>query len=137
MIFKYIALAFVGMSSGFLVSAGIFAYIAMIGIVPRLTAKTDTAGYVRWYETAIILGGSLGNIFYIFKIKFYLWIIGVVLYGLGAGIFVGCLAVALAEVLKTFPIFSMRIKLRWGIPYVALALSLGKMFGSLYGLVFS
>ena len=57
------------------------------------------------------------------------------MYALGAGVFVGCLAVALAEVIKTFPIFVMRTKLKWGIPYIALSLALGKMAGSLYGLI--
>ncbi len=133
--FRMIIIAFAGLSSGGLVAAGTFAFITMIGIIPRLAARTRTASYMWWYENAVISGGTIGSIIYVFELKLKLWYPGVFLYALGAGVFVGCLAVALAEVIKTFPIFVMRTKLKWGIPYIALSLALGKMAGSLYGLI--
>jgi stage V sporulation protein AB len=47
------------------------------------------------------------------------------------GIFAGCLAGALAEVVNIIPIFSRRIKLRKGFPYMVKAAALGKCIGCL------
>ena len=47
-----------------------------------------------------------------------------------AGVFVGCLAMALAEVLKVIPIFAMRVKLTCGMPFVVAAIAIGKGVGS-------
>ena len=133
--FKGIVLGFIGVSSGILVSAGLFAFISMIGLIPRLASRTHTAKYIVSYEKAVIWGGTIGCIIYLFDIVIPLGVIGNVLYGLGAGMFVGCLAVALAEILNTFPIFALRVSLKKGMPYIALALALGKMAGSIYGLI--
>lgn len=138
-VMKWGIMIFAGFSAGTLVSSGIFAYITMIGIIPRLAAKTRTADDICWYESAVIWGGTLGSIIYIFDLGLNVGgIVGMILgtlFGLGAGIFVGCLAVALAEVLRSFPIFSMRIKLKGGVWYIAFALALGKALGSMYGLM--
>lgn len=134
--FKIIAINFLGFSAGALVASGIFAYITMIGLLPRLVIRTHTAKYVKAFENAVIYGGTLGSIVYLFEIKVPLGLIGIILYGIGSGIFVGCLAVALAEVLNSFPIFALRIKLKKGMPYIALSLALGKLVGSLIGTVF-
>lgn len=53
-------------------------------------------------------------------------------YGLSAGIFVGCIAVALAEILNTFPIMFRRIGLKTGLPWVMLFMALGKSAGAFY-----
>ncbi|MBP3677136.1 MAG: stage V sporulation protein AB, partial [Agathobacter sp.] len=55
------------------------------------------------------------------------------IFGMSAGIFVGCLAVALAEILDTFPIFFRRIHLKDEFGEVLLfVMALGKMLGSLF-----
>ena len=51
--------------------------------------------------------------------------------GLFTGIFAGCLAGALAEVVNIIPIFSRRIKLRKGFPYMVKAAAVGKCIGCL------
>ena len=43
-------LVFFGVSSGLLVSAGVFAFIAAIGIVPRMAWRTKTNHFIRFYE---------------------------------------------------------------------------------------
>lgn len=134
--FKIIAINFIGFSAGALVASGIFAYITMIGLLPRLVVRTHTAKYVKLFENAVIYGGVLGSIVYLFEIEVPLGVAGIILYGIGSGIFVGCLAVALAEVLNSFPIFALRIKLKKGMPYIAVSLALGKLVGSLVGTVF-
>ena len=85
-----------------------------------------------WYENAIILGGILGNLATVFldiRLPFGHAFVG--LFGISAGIFVGCNAMALAEALKTFPIIFRRMKLKVGLSYLVLAFALGKTLGSL------
>ncbi len=53
------------------------------------------------------------------------------MFGVFAGIFVGCLALAIAEMLNTIPIFARRIGFRHGLGIAILAVALGKLTGSL------
>mgnify|MGYP002515891973 CR=1 FL=1 len=53
------------------------------------------------------------------------------LFGVFAGIFVGCWAMALAEILNVFPIFVRRVKLVKCIPYIILGIAIGKGIGSI------
>ena len=92
---------------------------------------TKTMNCARKYEDAIVLGAVLGNLLYLYEIHLPLWWIGILLYGFFGGFFVGCLAAALAEVLRSVPIFARRIRLRKGMPYLVYSLALGKTAGSL------
>ena len=55
------------------------------------------------------------------------------LFGVSAGIFTGCLSVALAEILDTFPVFFRRagIKEEYN-EELLFVMALGKMLGSLF-----
>ena len=57
-VIQYSVLILIGLASGFAVASGIFAFITMLGIIPRLAARTKTANHVVWYETMIIAGGA-------------------------------------------------------------------------------
>ena len=57
------------------------------------------------------------------------WFLGIL--GIFAGIFVGCWAMALAEVLNVFPIFVRRIKLIRCLPYLIISIAIGKGVGAL------
>lgn len=124
-----------GFSAGGVVAAGVFAFLAIIGVFPRLMGKTGTKR-IFLYETAIILGGVLGNISDIFEIPIPLGanlgsslFLGI--FGLASGIFVGCLVMSLAETLKSLPVISRRIRLAVGLQYLILSIALGKLAGSL------
>jgi len=52
-------------------------------------------------------------------------------FGLFSGMFVGCLALAIAEMLDSIPIFTRRISLRHGIGLVGLSMAAGKLMGAL------
>jgi len=54
------------------------------------------------------------------------------LFGLGAGIFVGCMAVALAEIINVYPIMYRRMKLKIGMEWVLATIAFGKMSGCLF-----
>lgn len=129
---KWLVLAFLGLCSGFAVSAGVFAFITMLGIVPRLASRTHTGKRIICYENMIILGGTLGNIWFLFEIPIPgTWILSS-LYGLCSGIYVGCLAMALAEMLRLLPIFVNRLQIKEGFPLIITGLALGKLAGTLF-----
>lgn len=132
MLLKEVVLGFIGLSAGGIIAAGVFAFLAIIGVYPRLIGMTHTKRHVILYETMIILGGVLGNIsdIYEFPIGFGGNII-LLIYGLGVGIFVGSLVMSLAETLKALPVVSRRINLGVGLQYIILSLGIGKLIGSL------
>ena len=124
-------LAFIGLSSGVLVAGGLFGFIVSLGVVSDFADRTHTAGNVRLYEDAVALGGIVGNLLSIYKIPLP-WLSGMLgIFGILSGVFVGCWAMALTEVLNVFPIFTRRIKLTKGIAYVILGVALGKGVGSI------
>ena len=59
---NHVILALMGLFAGFAVSAGTFAFLIAIGVIPRLIGKSNTARAVFSYETMILLGGVVGNI---------------------------------------------------------------------------
>ena len=131
MLIRQILMWLVGMSSGFITAGGIFALIVSIGIIPRMAGKTRTADNINWYENSIIAGGILGNIVYLYSLVVPLGEFGLGVYGLFSGIFVGSMAIALAETLNTIPVFTRRIHLKKGIGFLLLGMAVGKSLGSL------
>lgn len=126
-------LGFSGLAAGAAVAAGTFAFISIIGVVPRMIAKSNCAKSTVLFENMIVLGGISGNIssvFYDVPFPAGRWILYV--YGFCAGIFVGCIAMALAEILNTFPILFRRIQMKEGLSWIVLFLALGKCAGSFY-----
>lgn len=51
--------------------------------------------------------------------------------GFFTGCFVGCLALSIAEMLDSIPIFARRVRLKWGIGIAIFMVALGKMAGAL------
>lgn len=131
---KNILLIIIGLSAGGIISGGIFAFITMIGIIPRLTFRTGTAKSISYVEDAVMLGGILGNVFSVFSPRVPVGIIGLILFGFFAGNFVGCLALALAEALKVIPVFVRRMKLTKGMPVILFVIAIAKALGSFYQL---
>ncbi|MCT4596794.1 MAG: stage V sporulation protein AB [Vallitalea sp.] len=131
MIGSYILLIFIGFSGGVIVAGGVFAFIAIIGVVPRLAQKTCTQKYMTIYEDSIMIGGILGTIVMISDISLNIGIVATILYGFFAGIFVGSLAVSLAEVLDVIPILTRRLHIKIGMSFFIVSLALGKLTGSL------
>ncbi|MFR5601322.1 MAG: stage V sporulation protein AB [Lachnospiraceae bacterium] len=132
MFLKQAALGFIGIGAGGIVAAGVFAFLAIIGVFPRLIGKTKTRNHIILYETMIILGGMTGNIIDLFPVSLPLHsqlFLGI--WGLAGGVFVGCLVMSLAETLKALPTINRRIHLAVGLQYIILALGLGKLTGSL------
>lgn len=126
-----IALAIIGLSSGLAVAGGLFSFIVGLGIVSDFADRTHTGEHILLYEDSVALGGIAGNLFWIYEISIPggAWLLPV--FGILAGVFVGCWSMALAEILNVFPIFVRRAKLRKVIPYLILGMALGKGAGEL------
>lgn len=131
MLIETAGLCFLGLCFGLTVSAGIFAFITMLNIIPRLAHRTGTAPHLYGLENAIILGGTFGNVLSLFIRSFPVTQAGLVVFGGFSGIFIGCLAMALAESLRVIPIFVDRLKMRKGLPAVLLAIAIGKLVGTI------
>ncbi len=125
-------LGFIGFSSGGVVAAGVFAFLAIIGVFPRLINKTRTSDHIILYETVIVVGGIIGNLLdlYEFPILFGGNIL-LGLFGFGVGVFSGCLVMSLAETLQALPVMNRRIHLAVGFQYVILSIAMGKLTGAL------
>lgn len=125
---KHLFLGFIGLASGVGVAAGTFAFIIVIGVVPRMIAKCNRAENIILFENMIVLGGIFGTIMSVFtdiSLPVGHWLLYV--YGFCAGIFVGCIAVALAEILNTFPIIFRRFQIKEGLSWIMLFMAFGKM----------
>lgn len=152
MFLKQAFLGICGMSFGLLSSAGVFTVLASVGLIPRFAGKMHVAKKVFVLEEAVVFGTLFGGFFSVFSRygevgKFVLarqifgtqtitvWrIIGngfLILWGFFAGIFVGCLALAIAEMLNSIPIFARRVGFRHGLGLAIAAAAFGKLIGSL------
>ena len=96
----------VGLASGLAVAGGMFALLIALGVIARFAGKTNTASWVLYYEDAAAL------------------------FGLFSGIFTGTWAMALTEIVDAVPVFTRRIHLKEGIPWLILAMALGRSLGA-------
>lgn len=128
---RQIILAILGLSGGLVVAGGLFGFIVSLGVISDFADRTHTGKNIRLYERMLALGGGLGNIIYVYQIPVPLgaWMLSI--FGLFAGVFLGCWAMALEETLNVFPIFMRRAKLVGCIPYLILSIAIGKGIGSL------
>ena len=138
MLLKSITLLIIGLCSGLGVAAGTFAFFLVIRVLPRMIQKAKLNHKVIFIENVVIRGILFGTILSLFawRKKWLFALFGKTLlsiYGLSAGIFAGCIAVALAEILDTFPIFFRRLKIQEHLAEGLLfVMALGKMVGSLF-----
>lgn len=138
MFLKSLFVILVGLCSGIGVAAGTFAFLLVIRVIPRMVQKAKLEHKVIYIENIVFRGILFGTILSLFswKKKWLFELLGktlLTIFGMSAGIFVGCLAVALAEILDTFPIFFRRIHLKEEYGEVLLfVMAMGKMIGSLF-----
>lgn len=138
MFLKSVFMILVGICSGIGVAAGTFAFLLVIRVIPRMVQKAKLEHKVIYIENIVFRGILFGTVLSLFswKKKWLFTLLGrsiLTIFGFSAGIFVGCLAVALAEILDTFPIFFRRIQLKEEFGEVLLfVMAMGKMIGSLF-----
>lgn len=138
MFLKSILLIGAGFCGGMGVAAGTFAFFLVIRVIPRMIQKAGLEENIIYIENKVVQGILFGTVlsFFIWRKRWLYWLLGktlLTIYGLSAGIFAGCIAVALAEILDTFPILFRRAKLRESlIEEFLFVMALGKMVGSLF-----
>ena len=133
----YVFSVILGLASGAAIAGAIFAFIAAIGVVPRLARKSNTQKYIIVYEEAIIWGGIFGAATMVFNINLPVHTAIIVALSVCIGIFFGVLAMSLAETLDVLPILSKRASVKNGIAYFVAAIAFGKMTGSLLYFIIS
>lgn len=133
-ILENIILCIVGFGGGLAVAAGEVAFITILGIVPRMADRLGLAEHTRKFETLIALGAFAGGIISVYQWNLPMGVVGMAVFGLFSGVFVGLLLMALAETLKILPILCLRSKLEWGLPVVVISIAIGKALGSFYQL---
>ncbi len=121
-----------------LVAGGVAALLSSVGIITRLAARTKTGKSVVHYENCIIAGCIIGNAIDVFKPEMNLvnipvvWGIIISLIGIFMGMFVGCLAMSLAEALDATSIFFRRLGIKKYLWMIVLAVAIGKFVGNLF-----
>jgi stage V sporulation protein AB len=136
MILKWFILAVIGFAGGLSVAGGVFAFISILEMIPRMASRLHTGNKIYSIETCIFWGGMTGTLITVFDISLPIGSIGLGVSGLFAGIFIGCLAMALAETLKVIPVLVQRTKLGTGLPVIVAAMALGKGLGCFYQMFF-
>ena len=124
---------FISLSAGLVISSAIFSFIAAIGIVPRLAKKSKTEEHIKIYETSIAIAGTTGAIWLSisFNIDFVFLNFVIAFLVFCSGIFLGVLAVSLAEVMDVIPILFRRAKLKFGLWLLVYAIAFGKALGTI------
>lgn len=122
----------IGLGSGIIVGSGFVAFLAVLGIIPRLVQISKFQASLLSCQNSVILGAILGLI-----LTFTDWTVQIpkivlILWGIAHGMFVGMLAAALTEILNVFPIIMKRIRLDYFIQGLIMALVIGKIIGSLF-----
>lgn len=140
-----------GLSFGVFTAGGVFTTVIVVALVPRFAARFHTAYKIELYEEWIVAGAIAGGIFGVYS---HLWttpswesrgmllkaagIACVIIWAFFTGMFVGCLALAIEEMLGGIPVFARRVHLRKGLGIIILSIAAAKLVGSLcyfyYGL---
>ena len=153
MFLRQLFLALIGGSAGLIVSAGVFTVLISVGLIPRFAGKMHVADRVFVLEEMVICGTLVGSFFSVYGrwamigsfvrehtlfgleategVWRFAGTLIQIIFGLFAGIFVGCLALAIAEMLNTIPVFARRIGFRHGLGIAIFSVAMGKLIGSI------
>lgn len=121
-----------GLAGGIAVGGGYVAFLAVLGVIPRLAQLTRSGHRIQWFEWAVIGGSLIGAWCSLRDVTFHLSQYWLILLGLFCGTFIGMLAAALTEVLNVLPILAKRVGVDGKIVILLVALVLGKVMGSLF-----
>ncbi len=135
------ALLFSSFCFGVLAAAGVFTVFSTVTILPRMISKTKTRKSLLRYEDCVVVGTIFGSLISQYPNwlpihegirRLHLGVVLQVCFGLFAGMFIGCLALAIAEMLDSIPIFTRRVSFQKGVGVAVLCMAFGKLFGSLF-----
>ncbi len=128
---QQIGMAIVGFGGGMIAAGGMVALLIGLGITPRFAGITHTADRILLYEDFTMLGAVAGNVLQLYEPSLAVGKIGLAVYGIGAGMFLGAWILALAEMVDVFPIAIRRLKIKVGVPLIIVTVAAAKICGSL------
>ncbi|MGM9986002.1 MAG: stage V sporulation protein AB [Bacillaceae bacterium] len=123
---------FVSFAGGLAVGSGFVAFLAVLGVIPRLMQLLKTNRHFSKIEFATISGAIVGCYLSLRGISFSFPNAVIAFIGLLSGIFIGMLAAALTEILNVWPILVRRVGVEQKLLLLLMALVFGKVFGSLF-----
>ena len=150
MFLKNVFMVVIAGSFGLIVSGGVLTVFVSVGLIPRFAGKTHSGAKILWYENMVCAGTISGCLFSVFHKSFeignyvlrhtdiseHTWMYvantALIIFGLFAGMFVGCFAIAIAEMLDSIPIFFRRVGFRHGLGIAMLMIAFGKIAGALF-----
>ena len=150
MFLNHVLLGVIGLCFGTLSAGGVFTVLLSVGLIPRFAGETHTNKKVFLYEEMVVFGTVTGCVLTVFEpychfgewfqgsvgvpenIWYWISVVILAVYGIFSGMFVGSLALAIAEMLNSIPIFARRIKLRNGLKAMIWSIALGKTLGSIF-----
>ncbi|MDD6332611.1 MAG: stage V sporulation protein AB [Clostridium sp.] len=127
---KNLLMCIIGLSAGGAIAGAYVTFIASLGVYTRLEDWANSGRKTLLTENLILAGTTVGNLLTLYDIPVLLGKAGLLVCGVLFGIFTGCLAAALADVVKLFPILCRRTGLRKGLPYVIASVGIGKAVGT-------
>lgn len=142
---QYLLLIISGLSAGFLTAAAYVAFIAMLGVFPKIAARTNTAKQCILYENCLMIGILLATLLQ-FCVNFHpsslpqsellpptFGMLLLALIGLFGGIYIGFLIGGLSEVLNVIPTYAKKARIQKRIGLLIIFLALGKgVFSLIY-----
>lgn len=133
---SWIFIGLIGLCFGMLAASGVLTVLLAVGLMPRYIGRIHEAKHIYLFENLVVLGTMSGTFISVlgpFATDNGLGLLGYaieVLYGVFSGVFVGTLALAIAEMLDAFPIFLRRIGVYNGLRWILLSVAFGKMAGA-------
>lgn len=133
--FLYILYALIALSAGLGIAFGYMSLVVSVGIVRNVIRTFKIADYKMILIIGLILGLTLGSIctmdlnFHLLLGNYGKFIAGFC--GIFYGVFVGYLALGLAEVFDVIPVLDNRLGFRSNVKLIVLTCAIGKMLGSL------
>ncbi len=121
-----------GLSGGIIIAMGVAAFITAIGIIPRLLQKARIENHFFAVANAATLGTVFGTCCLLFDLYIPIGRFFVVVFGFFIGIFIGCLAAALTEIVSVFPVMMRRLNIKQGMRLFVFSFAFGKLVGALY-----
>ncbi len=128
---QQIIMAIIGFSGGTIAAGGMVALLIGLGITPRFAGITHTADRILLYEDVTMLGAIAGNVVQLYQLNLPVGKVGLIFYGLFAGMYLGGWILALAEMVDVFPIVIRRLKITRGVPVIIATIAVAKTLGSL------
>lgn len=127
-----IIVVIIGVGSGIVVATGLLSFVISLGLVSKMSQRTNTVYAVQWYKDMVALGGVIGSVIYIFQIDLSIGYLLLPVFGISTGIFIGGWALSIAEVINIIPVFVRRFHMARFLKYIVLTIAVGKAVGSIF-----